>query len=206
MSRKRNFMTKRKKNYSGQFQTMFNIGVSSRALFNLSPNGLKLYMFFVLNGKTNEPNIGRFAKMMKVSPRSVSRYYEELKEKNFLKITPIGINRYKYEFDPWGDVNKVFKKPKKDMPIKDNIKFVEKEKEKADVVEDQKPIPIIEKINEFVEKSKEIKEYEDFAILENQYWLLEKENQKKIVKILEERLLAEPMSKEPIEWFLNKVK
>ena len=41
---------------------MFNIGISSKALFGLSPGPLKLYMMFVLNGRKSEPSIDRFSK------------------------------------------------------------------------------------------------------------------------------------------------
>lgn len=202
-TRKKNFMTKRKKNYSKEFQTMFNIGISSKALFGLSPGPLKLYMMFVLNGRKSEPSISRFSKMSGFSPRTISRYYEELKEKGFLKITPIGVKRYKYEFDPYGNVNKVFKK-KEEKPIEEEVKEILVEKDKVETPAIEKE-PVVE-INEFVERSKDIEEYEDFAILENHYWNLDRDLQKEIVSILEKRYEIELHNRDALEWFLNKVR
>lgn len=201
-SRKKNFITKRKKNFGKEFKTMFNIGVSSKALFELSPNALKLYMMFVINGKKTEPSIARFAKMTKMSPRTISRYYEELKEKNFLKITPIGINRYKYEFDPYGNIDIPYrKKVTEEVTEETKVEYVEKEIEEA-VIEEKIET---EKDFTYLQKAQTIQEYEDFAILENYYWTLDTDTQTSIVSILRKRYEKEPNNRDAIEWFLNKI-
>lgn len=206
--RKKNFITKRKKNYSGKFQTMFNIGVSSKALFGLSPNALKIYMLLVLNGKKTEPSIARFSKMSGMSERTISRYYQELKDKDYLKITSIGINRYKYEFDPYGDINRTFKKQKEEAVL--DIKTVEDVREEKEivspVVEAKEELSQYDKVAiELIDKSQTIQEYEDFAVLENLYWTIDESNRDTIKRILNDRLQKEPHNKDAIEWFLNKV-
>ena len=113
----------------------------------------------------SEPSIDRFSRMSGFSPRTISRYYEELKEKGFLKITPIGVKRYKYRI--WS-LRKLIKfSRKEDKPIRRRSKeiLVEKTRQKLLAIEKE---PVVE-INEFVERSKDIEEYEDFIILENHY-------------------------------------
>lgn len=195
--KKVNFIRKYKHDYRrGEKEVTFNFSVASKALFNLSGDALKLYLLLILNGKRAEPSVKRFAKMMNKSERTISRIYNELKEKDFLKITPIGINRYKYDFDPFGKVS-IPKKPKGYKAEKEIVQ--EPQEIIKDVVASTKPKT---KIN--LEKAKTIKEYEDFAILENFYWTLPKEEQKEILEVLKERIKIETDSKDPIQWFLDK--
>lgn len=199
---KKNFVKKTKFNFKKEegFTTVFHLGLSSKAVFELSEPALKLYILFVLHGKKNPPSLKLFAGRMKKSERTVSRYYEELKEKGFLKITCINTNTYKYEFDFNGNVDV---NPKEKIKLEEN-QYIE---EKADV-----PVEVFEKAKERLEeslaiqKSKTIKEYEDFAILENIFWQCPDKDKKQIIDILEERSKNENLSREAIDWFLNKVK
>jgi DNA-binding transcriptional regulator YhcF (GntR family) len=200
--KKRNFMKKSKYNFKRgeKFETVFHLSISSKAIFKLSDSALKLYILFVLNGKKNPPSIKLFANRMKKSERTISRIYDELKEKNFLKIQCISPKKYKYVFDMNGNVNYDYKEEKE----KHEQKLIEKE---VDVKEIENEEHFEEDFNQEVfEKAKTIKEYEDFAILENIFWNLKPKERKEIVSIIEKRKVLETDSKEVIDWFLEKVK
>jgi hypothetical protein len=162
-------------------------------------------MLFVLHGKNNPPSIKMFALRMKKSERTVSRLYEELKEKNFLKIECLKPKVYRYFFDPNGNVN--FEKP---VETEETVReFEEKEQEemysyKETKVSEQEEVK--EKENLIIEKAKTIQEYEDFAILENFFWELNGKEREKIILIIEERIEKEANLKEVLSWFLQKVK
>ena len=207
-SSKKNFIRRSKYNFKGEkFETIFHLGVSSKALFNLSEGALKLYMMFLLHGKRNPPSAQIFANRMKKSVRTISRLYEELKENGFLKIECVQPKVYRYTFDSNGNVNYVPKKEKlvleKDLLIpKEEIEEQTQEFSQDDfnkeIVEEERNI-IFDKVETIVE-------YEDFAVLENIYWTLEDKDRKMVVDILEQRSIDEPASREVIDWFLEKVK
>ena len=202
--KKRNFVKKSQFNFDKKdgFTTMFHMSLSSKAVFGLSEGALKLYVMFVLHGKRNPPTVKLFANRMGKSERTISRYYEELKEKGFLKLTCLRPKVYKYEFDFNGNVNYDMKEEK--------IKFEEEkeiEKEVMEVLKQEKIEEEIKKEEEkiYLQKAKTIEEYEDFAVLENIYWTVDKSEREKIFSILKLRMSKEPKNKEVIKWFLDKV-
>lgn len=204
MANKRNFMKKSKNNFrkGGEFATVFHLGISSKAVFTLSEQALKLYILFVLHGKRNPPSMKLFAARMKKSERTVSRLYEELKEKRFLTIECVRPKVYKYVFDSNGNVGYSLKKEKQ------KVELVEKPIEE---LENDEEVEIVEEIEEsndddIFDKARTIMEYEDFAVLENIFWDLIPDSRETIISILEERFKKEPQSKDVLEWFLEKVK
>ncbi|NCU41864.1 MAG: hypothetical protein EOM19_04045 [Candidatus Moranbacteria bacterium] len=206
MANKKNFIQKSKYNFKKdeKFQTVFHLGISSKAVFELSEQALKLYIMFILHGKRNPPSIKLFAARMRKSERTVSRLYEELKEKNFLSIVCVRPKVYKYVFDSNGNIGHSFKKEK------EKIELVEKEKEEIKesvAIEEEAVEEVVEENDENIfEKAKTIMEYEDFAVLENIFWELKKPSREKITSIIEKRMKSEPRHKEVFEWFLEKVK
>ena len=209
---KKNFMKNIKYNFKKDksFQTVFNIAISSKALFGLSESALKLYIMFVLNGKKNVPSIKIFSKRMGKSERTISRLYEELKEKGFLKIHCVNPKVYQYTFDYNGNIG--YKKPKKEK----TTTLEETTKEKIVVLEETKNVEenifeeVADRLDEtnqtYLDKAATIVEYEDFAVLENIYWNLDTNIRSKVLKIVEDRLDKEPNSKEVLTWFIEKVK
>jgi DNA-binding transcriptional regulator YhcF (GntR family) len=206
MATKKNFMKRSKNNFKkgGEFQTVFHLGISSKAVFTLSEQALKLYILFVLHGKRNPPSMKLFAARMKKSERTVSRLYEELKEKKFLTIECIRPKVYKYVFDSNGNVDYKPKEDKKEFELIEKP-IEELDNEEVEIIEDIENIDEDEDEDIF-EKARTIMEYEDFAVLENIFWELAPKSREKIVSILEERFKKEPQSKEVLEWFLEKVK
>lgn len=198
--------TRRKAFKKGESVTIMNFAVSSKALFQLSGEALKLYMFFLLNGKKSEPSKKKFARMMKKSERTIDNYYKELKEKGFLDIVQIGYNRYRYDFDINGNVNHDFNQEIKEIKQVGTEEEVSVKKEvQVEVVETETTEQIEEFNLDIVELSKEIMEFEDFAVLENVYWQLEKQYQDQVIKILVHRYNNEEYIKEAIEWVFEKI-
>lgn len=198
--------TRRKAFKKGESVTIMNFAVSSKALFQLSGEALKLYMFFLLNGKKSEPSKKKFARMMKKSERTIDNYYKELKEKGFLDIVQIGYNRYRYDFDINGNVNHDFNQEIKEIKQVGTEEEVPVKKEvQVEVVETETTEQIEEFNLDIVELSKEIMEFEDFAVLENVYWQLEKQYQDQVIKILVHRYNNEEYIKEAIEWVFEKI-
>lgn len=208
MSKENNIMRTRKGAFKkGESITIMTFNISSKALFNLSGEALKLYMLFLLNGKKSSPNKSKFAKMMKKSPRSVDTYYKELKDKGFLKIVQIGYNRYKYDFDLNGNVDYKFEQKIKDIKTIEPIEEenIEKEPIKVEVKEQETPTAMKEFNFEVIETAKEITEFEDFAVLENVYWQLSNDSKIIVVNILVERYKKEEYIREAIEWVFEKI-
>lgn len=209
---KKNIMKNIKYNFKKDsgFKTVFNVAISSKALFGLSDGALKLYIMFILNGKKNVPSIKIFSKRLGKSERTVSRLYQELKEKGFLKIHCINPKVYQYTFDHNGNIG--YKKPKVENKViieKNTKEEVIRLEEKSEVKESlfDKVSDRLEKANqEYLDKAKTILEYEDFAVLENIYWDLNTKVRAQVLNIIEDRLEKEPHSKEVLTWFIEKVK
>jgi len=198
---KKNFVKNIKYNFKKNegFKTVFHVSISSKAMFELSESALKLYIMFVLNGKKNVPSIKVFAKRINKSERTVSRLYQELKEKGFLLIHCVSPKVYQYTFDYNGNIG--YKKTK----IKPGEVLEEYSEVKEEVFQEVKEI-LDSKDQELLEKAKTIMEYEDFAIMENIYWTLSEKLRSQILSIMEERIKVESDSIEVLTWFIEKVK
>jgi DNA-binding transcriptional regulator YhcF (GntR family) len=205
MATKKNFMKRSKNNFKkgGEFQTVFHLGLSSKAVFNLSEEALKLYIMFVLHGKKNPPSIKLFAARMKKSERTISRLYEELKEKKFLKIVCVRPKVFQYIFDSNGNVDYEPKEEKKKIQLVEKEELIEEE-----LIEEvfEEELDETKEDDIIFEKAETIMEYEDFAVLENIFWELSSTSREKIISIMEKRIKKEPQSKQVLEWFLEKVK
>lgn len=207
MSRPKNVIRNTRKFKKKKKIALFNVAISSEAVFKLSPGAFKLYFFFIINGKKNEPSIPRFANLMNMSERTISRYYKELKDKGFIKLTQIGLNRYMYDFDINGNVDVVYEKRK---PVTvETIKPPEEEVIVEPTEEVMEPIyeeEVTDDHTEYIEYAKTIVEYEDFAVLDNNFWTLPQTVKNEIISILIERQKSEPKIKDQLEWILNKIK
>lgn len=211
--RELNVMRTRKKAFKkGESVTMMNFQISSKALFQLSGEALKLYMMFLLNGKKSEPSKKKFSRMMKKSVRSIDTYYSELKEKGFLKIVQIGYNRYRYDFDLNGNIDHDFGKDKEEPKKKKEESTAGTwlpgggevgEPELISAIETPETVSDFNK--EVIETSKEIMEFEDFAVLETVYWQLPDRDKKEVVNILLKRYQKEEFIKDAIEWIFEKI-
>lgn len=204
--------TRRKAFKKGESVTLMNFSISSKALFQLSGEALKLYMLFLLNGKKSEPSKKKFARMMKKSERTIDNYYKELKEKGFLNIVQIGYNRYRYDFDLNGNVNHDFKQEIEEVkqinqePVGPTLEPGGGLVGEPIKIKPEETLESVIKFNkEVIETSKEIIEFEDFAVLENIYWQLPEEAKEEVVKILLSRYKKEEYIKEAIEWVLEKI-
>jgi DNA-binding transcriptional regulator YhcF (GntR family) len=202
---KRNFIKKIKQDKKENFNTVFHIGINSDALFKLSDGALKLYIMFILNGKKTPPSLRVFSNRINKSERTVSRYYDELKEFGFLKMICVKPKVYQYIFDSNGGLI--------EMETKKIEKKIEKEiqasQETIDITKHAEEIVIKKEVreNEYIfDKAKSIKEYEDFAILENIFWTLQEDERKEIISIIENRIKKEVSLKNVFQWFLEKVK
>jgi len=198
---KKNFMKNVKYNFKKDkgFKTVFHISISSKAMFQLTDGALKLYMMFVLNGKKNMPSIKVFAKRIGKSERTVSRLYQELKEKGFLKIHCVSPKIYQYTFDYNGNIG--YKKTK----IKPGEVLEEYTETPEETIKEVKEI-LNSEDTIYLDKAKTIMEYEDFAVMENIFWDLSQELRNQILNIMEQRLKTEPGSKQVLTWFIDKVK
>lgn len=204
--------TRRKAFKKGESVTIMNFQISSKALFQLSGEALKLYMMFLLNGKKSEPSKKKFARMMKKSVRSIDTYYSELKEKGFLNIVQIGYNRYRYDFDLNGNIDHDFEKDKEEPKKKKEESTAGMwlpgggevgEPELISAIETPETVSHFNK--EVIETSKEIMEFEDFAVLETVYWQLPDKDKKEVVNILVKRYQKEEFIKDAIEWIFEKI-
>ena len=208
--KKKNFIRKSNYNFkkSDGFTTVFHLNISSKAMFNLSDGAFKLYNMFLLNGRKNTPTIRTFAQRLKRSERTVSRYYDELKEKGFLELVCVSPKVYEYKFDLNGNLGHSIKEETKVENEKILVEKQIEEEERLDqeVLEEKVVTPMEEEEKLIIKKTKTILEYEDFAVLENMYWSLDNKVKDKVKKILNDRKEKEPNSKEVIEWFLEKIK
>lgn len=195
---KKNFVKKIKRKPNQEWETDFHLSISSKAMFKLSSEGLKLYMMLLMHGKGKYISMRTLAYRMEKSERTIQRYAEELKEKGFLRIIMIEPKKFQYLFDYRGMLNEITKPKAKET----KVEFVEEEvNEEIIVVEEEQTE------QDFVlEKAKTIIDYTDFAILENKFWLFDDDLKKSVIKTLENRLEKELENREAIEWFLDKTK
>lgn len=208
--KKKNFIRKSNYNFkkSDGFTTVFHLNISSKAMFNLSDGAFKLYNMFLLNGRKNTPTIRTFAQRLKKSERTISRYYDELKEKGFLELVCVSPKVYEYKFDLNGNLGHSIKEETKLEEEKQLIEkeILESEKLDQEIIKEKIVTPMQEEEKLVLKKAKTILEYEDFAVLENMYWSLDNKVKDKIKSILNERKQKEPNSIDVIDWFLEKIK
>lgn len=195
---KKSFVKKIKRKKTNEWDTIFHLSVSSKALFNLSPEAFQLYLVLLLHGKGKFISTRTLANRMKKSERSIQRYRDELKDKGFLRVIMIEPKKFQYLFDYKGLLKETIKN-----------KEIEKEiiKEKADevIIEyEEEEETLDEQSLYIIEKTKAIKDYADFAILENKFWTLDEITKAEIIKVLKSRVIKEPETREAIEWFLDK--
>lgn len=201
---KRSFVRKiRRKKKDIDWSTDFHLNISSKAMFKLSEPALKLYLVIILHGQNRFISTKTLAYRMGKSERSIQRYRDELKEKGFLRVVMIEPKKFQYIFDYKGALNELTKpKPKEE----EKIVYIEKEVEETEEVIEEEIIEEEETEEDFLfNKTKEINDYSDFAILENKFWSLDEKTKKGIVRILKERKEKEPQTNEVIDWFLDKV-
>ncbi|NCC71047.1 helix-turn-helix domain-containing protein [bacterium] len=198
---KKNFVKNVKYNFKKNegFKTVFHISISSKAMFGLTDGALKLYMMFILNGKKNIPSIKTFAKRIGKSERTVSRLYQELKEKGFLKIHCVSPKVYQYTFDYNGNIGYKKNIIKPGEVLEEYTETSEETFKEVEEILNNKDI-------ELLDKAKTIMEYEDFAVMENIYWTLSQELRNQILNIMENRIKVEPESEQVLTWFIEKVK
>lgn len=197
---KQSFVRKIKRTANREWESDFHLSISSKALFNLSDQALKLYIFFLLQGKGKYISTKTLAVRLKKSERSVQRYRDELKELGFLRVHMITPTKFQYTFDPKGLLNEEVKvKKRKEIELVEETEKEIKEVEvEVEVTEEQT------EENFILEKARTIIDYSDFAILENKYWNFDDETKKQIKSILENRFKKELENREAIEWFLDK--
>ncbi len=201
-----NYIKKIKHNFNPAddgWTTEFFLKISSKAVFGLSDQAFKMYIFLMLLGDKKFTSMSLLAKRMKKSERQVQRIAEELKEKNFLKLVRFEPKKYQWLFDINGNLDK---------PIKEQERRIVEEQKEIEAIYEQPTKDEIEKqqdeqiseINKLIlEKAKTIVEYPDFAILANKYWEVDDQMKEKIKEIIIKRLSKEPENARALTWFME---